>query len=41
MKYEFSPDTHLAYKDGLLVANISPEFASDIFNYFQERKEDD
>jgi hypothetical protein len=41
MKYDFSPDAHLTYKDGLLLANISKEFAADILNYFQERKEDD
>jgi hypothetical protein len=41
MNHAYTPDAHLTYKDGLLVANISKEFADDIMDYFKERREDD
>jgi len=40
-QHGYSPLKHVVYRDGLMVANISPAFANDIFKYFQERKEDD
>ena len=41
IQHGYSPDEHLTYKNGLLVSNISREFADDILNYFKERKEDE
>jgi len=41
MKHNYTPDTHLTYQNGLLVANISDEFAGEILDYFKERREDD
>ena len=41
MNHAYSPVQHIRYKNGFLIANITPEFALDVMNYFQERKEDD
>ena len=41
MEHAYNPELHITYENGLLVSRINNAFASDILNYFQERKEDD